>query len=42
MMEYMGDGANIIVNNVTGGGVTGATYMATSEDSGYCLGPIVP
>ena len=42
MMEYMGDGANIIVNNVTGGGVTGATYMATSENSGYYLGSIVP
>lgn len=43
MMEYMGDGANIIVNNVTGGGgVTGATYMATSENTGYYLGSIVP
>lgn len=43
MMKYMGDGANIIVNNVTGGGgVTGATYMATSENSGYYLGSIVP
>lgn len=43
MMKYMGEGANIIVNNVTGGGgVTGATYMATSENSGYYLGSIVP
>ncbi|WP_455580636.1 Bug family tripartite tricarboxylate transporter substrate binding protein [Dysosmobacter sp.] len=43
MMKYMGEGANIIVNNVTGGGgVTGATYMANSENSGYYLGSIVP
>lgn len=43
MMKYMGDGANVIVNNVTGGGgVTGATYIATSENSGYYLGSIVP
>ena len=42
MLKYM-DNANIVVNNVTGGGgVIGATYMATSANDGYYLGSIVP
>lgn len=42
MLKYM-EGANIVVNNVTGGGgVIGATYMATSANDGYYMGSIVP
>ena len=42
MLKYM-EGANIVVNNVTGGGgVIGATYMATSPNDGYYMGSIVP
>lgn len=43
MIEHMGGNANIIVNNVTGGGgVVGATYIANSENNGYYLGSLVP
>lgn len=43
MLEYMPEGSNIVVNNVTGGGgVIGATQMANAKADGYELGSIVP
>jgi tripartite-type tricarboxylate transporter receptor subunit TctC len=43
MMQYMPKGSRVVVNNITaGGGIAGATAIASAKPDGYQLGAIVP